>query len=100
MQHLDEMKMNVWHTVIQCTVVLEFSPKDTRLHLNTLLIRSLLEVNFFNSFSFPFFFLFILTTSHYKPTTNIQKPIELIPFFFIPFCFVFHFISNSLQFFF
>ena len=46
MQHLDEMKMNVWHTVIQCTVVLEFSPKDTRLHLNTLLIRSLLEVNF------------------------------------------------------
>ena len=38
--------MNVWHTVIQCTVVLGLSPKDTCPHPNTLSIRSLPGVNF------------------------------------------------------
>ena len=40
------MHMNVWHTVIQCTIVLGLSPKDTRPHPNTLPIRSLPGVNF------------------------------------------------------
>ena len=40
------MHMNVWHTVIQCTIVLGFSSKDTRPHPNTLPIRSLPGVNF------------------------------------------------------
>ena len=40
------MHMNVWHIVIQCTIVLGLLPKDTRPHPNTLPIRSLPEVNF------------------------------------------------------
>ena len=38
--------MNVWHTIIQCTVVLGLSPKDTHSHPNTLTILSLFGVNF------------------------------------------------------
>ena len=40
------MNMNGWHTVIQCTIVLGLSPKDMRLHPNTLPIRSLPGANF------------------------------------------------------
>ena len=40
------MHMNMWHTIIQCTIVLGLSLKNTRSHPNTLPIRSLLEVNF------------------------------------------------------
>ena len=40
------MYMNVWHIVIQCTVVLGLSLKDTRPHPNTLPIQSLPGVNF------------------------------------------------------
>ena len=40
------MHMNVWHTIIQCTIVLGLSPKDTRPYPNTLPIRSLPGVNF------------------------------------------------------
>ena len=38
--------MDMWHTVIQCTVVLELSPKDTRPYPNTLPIWSLPGVYF------------------------------------------------------
>ena len=38
--------MDMWHTVIQCTVVLGFSSKDMRSYPNILLIRSLLGVYF------------------------------------------------------
>ena len=38
--------MDMSHIVTQCTVVLELSSKDTRPYPNTLLIRSLPEVNF------------------------------------------------------
>ena len=40
------MYMNMWHTVIQCTVILGLSPKDTHSHPNTLPIRSLPGINF------------------------------------------------------
>ena len=38
--------MNMWYTVIQCTVVLKLSSKDERQHPYTLPIQSLLDVNF------------------------------------------------------
>ena len=40
------MHMNVWHTVIQCTIILRLSLKDTCPHPNILPIRSLPEVYF------------------------------------------------------
>ena len=40
------MHMDMWHTIIQCTVVLRLSPNDTRPYPNTLSIRSLPRVNF------------------------------------------------------
>ena len=43
---INEMHMNMWHTVIQCIVVLGLSSKDTGPHPNTLPIRSLSGVNF------------------------------------------------------
>ena len=40
------MHMNMWHIVIQCTIILKLSLKDTRPYPNTLPIWSLLGVNF------------------------------------------------------
>ena len=76
--------MNVWHTVIQCTIVLGLSPKDTRSHPNTLPIRSLPGIDFWvfypRDFS-PFLIRFTraFTFHHY----------------FIFFPFFFHFIHFS-----
>ena len=40
------MHVDMWYTVIQCTIVLRLSSKDTHPYPNTLPIRSLPEVNF------------------------------------------------------
>ena len=72
--------MNVSHTIIQCTVILGLSPKDTRPHPNTLPIRSLPEVNFWvfhhrdlspflicltQAFTFHHYFIFFLSFFHF-----------------------------------
>lgn len=46
LQQLSKMHMGMWHAIIQCTVVLGLSLKDTCLYPNTLSIWSLFGVNF------------------------------------------------------
>ena len=54
--------MNMWHTIIQCIVVLGLLSKDMRLHPNTLLIRSLLGVDFWVFHPRDLFFFLIHLT--------------------------------------
>ena len=68
------MHVNMWHTIIQCTIVLRLSPKDTRAYPNTLPIRGLPEVDFWvfhpkdltpflirltRAFTFRYYFIFL-----------------------------------------
>ena len=67
------MHVDMWHTVIQCIIVLELSPKDMCPYPNTLPIQSLLEVDFWvfhsrdltpflirlsRAFTFHYYFIF------------------------------------------
>ena len=97
--------MNMWYTVIQCTVVLKLSSKDERQHPYTLPIQSLLDVNFWvfhprdlspflihltRAFTFHhyfnFFFLFpfhalftvFILSSHNHDANNAMRLITLI----------------------
>ena len=87
--------MNVWYTVIQCTIVLELSPNDTRPHPNTLPIRSPLKVSFWvfhpgdlfpflirltRAFTFHHYFIFFLSFSISYTFHNFY------PFFTQPWC--------------
>ena len=73
-QQLNKMHVDMWHIIIQCTIVIGLSPKDTCLYPNTLPIRSLLEVDFWvfhhrdfipflirltRAFTFHYYFIFL-----------------------------------------
>ena len=97
--------MNMWYTIIQCTVILGLSSNNTHSHPNTLPIRSLPGVNFWvfhprdlslfliyftQAFTFHhyfiFFFLFpfhalftvFILSSHNHDANNAMRLITLI----------------------
>ena len=105
------------HAISQCTVVLKFSPNDTHLYPNTLLLRSLPEVNFwvfhsmdlspflirltrtftFHHYSFFSFFCHFMQFLSFLHTTMIQMNVTRLITFIYKYHINFQLVQISLE---
>ena len=79
--------MDIWYTVIQCTVVLGLSPNDTRPYPNTLPIRSILRVNFWvfhprDLSPFLIHLIWTFTFHYYFIFSSFSIPCTFLKFYF------------------